>query len=88
MDSTSLKQISKFSRERKHFPVWLTKATAVCALDNVSAALKPGFKDVLPANDAIPLDKKKSDEFQIIMNKNANLVAMNLLTMMLCDRMQ
>jgi hypothetical protein len=74
-----------FSRERKHFPVWLTKATAVCALNGVSATLKPGFKDVLPANDGIPLDKMKPDEFQIIMNKNANLVAINLLTVMLCD---
>jgi hypothetical protein len=66
VDSTILKQIPKFSRERKHFPVWLTKATAVCALNGVSAALKPGFKDVLPANDAIPLDKTEPDEFQII----------------------
>ncbi len=79
-----MKQIPKFSGERKHLPVWLTKATAVCALNGVSAALKPRFKDVLPAN-AIPLDKTKPDEFQIIMNKNANLVAMNLLTVMLCD---
>ncbi len=47
--------------------------------------LKPGSKDVLLANNAIPLDKTKPDEFQIIMNKNANLVAMNLLTVMLCD---
>ena len=45
MDSVSLKQIPKFSGERKHFPVWLTKATAVCALNGVSPALKAGFKD-------------------------------------------
>jgi hypothetical protein len=63
MNSASLKQIPKFSGEKKHFPVWLTKGRAVCALNGVSAALKPGFKDVLPANDAIPLDKTKSDEF-------------------------
>jgi hypothetical protein len=73
MDSTSLKQIPKFDRERKHFAVWLTKATAVCALNGVSPALKPGFKDTLPVNDAIPLDKKsKPNEFQFILNKNAN----------------
>jgi hypothetical protein len=30
--------------------------------NGVSAALKPGFKDVLPTNDAIPLDKTKPDE--------------------------
>ena len=63
MDSMSLKQIPKFSRERKHFPVWLTKATAVCVLNGVSAMLKPGFKDVLLANDAISLDKTKPNEF-------------------------
>ncbi len=80
----SLKQILKFSGERKHFAVWLTKATAGCALNGVSLALKPGFKDMLPVNDAIPLDKKKPDELQI-MYKNANVVAMNLLTVMLCD---
>ena len=39
------------------FAGWLTKATAVCALDNISPALKPGFKDMMPVNDAIPLDK-------------------------------
>ncbi len=54
-------------------------------MNGVSAALKPGIKDALPANDAIPWDKTKPDEFQIIMNKNANLVVMNLLTVMLCD---
>ncbi len=85
MDSASLKQIPKISGERKHFPVWLTKVTAACALNGVSATLKPRFKDVLPANDAIPLDKTKPNEFQVILNKNANLVAMNLLTVMLCD---
>jgi hypothetical protein len=53
--------------------VWLTKVTAICALNGVSSALKPGFKDVLLANDAILLDKTKPNEFQIIMNKNANL---------------
>jgi hypothetical protein len=40
---------------------------------------------MLPANDAILLGKTKPDEFQFIVNKNANLVAMNLLTVMLCD---
>jgi hypothetical protein len=40
---------------------------------------------MLPVNDAILLDKTKPDEFQFIANKNANLVAMNLLTVMLCD---
>jgi hypothetical protein len=54
MDSTGLKHIPKFYREKKHFAVWLTKATAGCALNGVSPALKPGFKDMLPANDAIP----------------------------------
>jgi hypothetical protein len=62
------------------------KVTAACALKGVSPALKPGFKDMLPANDAIPLDKKKSNELQVIMYKNANAVAMNLLAVMLCDR--
>ncbi len=59
MDSVSLNQIPKFSGERKHFAVWLTKMTAVCALNGVSPALKAGFKDMLPANDAILLDKTK-----------------------------
>jgi hypothetical protein len=45
MDSVSLKQIPKFNGERKHFPVWLTKATAVCALNGVIPTLKAGFKD-------------------------------------------
>jgi hypothetical protein len=85
MDSVSLKQISKFSGERKHIPVWLTKATAVCALNGISPMLKTGFKDMLPANDAILLDKTKPDEFQFIVKKNASLVAMNLLTVMLYD---
>ncbi len=85
MDSASLKQIPDFCGERKHFPVWLTKAAAVCALNGVSSALKPRFKDMLPANGTIPLDKMKPDEFQVILNKNAHLVAMNLLTVMLCD---
>jgi len=87
MDSMSLKQIPKFSGERKHFAVWLMKATAVCALNIVSPALKAGFKDMLPANDAILLDKTKPNEFEFIVNKNANLVlvAMNLLTVMLCE---
>jgi hypothetical protein len=40
---------------------------------------------MLPANDAILLDKTMPGEFQFIVNKNANLVAMNLLTVMLCD---
>jgi len=57
MDSLSLKQIPKFSGERNHFAVWLMKGTAVCALNGDSPTLKPGFKDILPANDAIPLDK-------------------------------
>jgi hypothetical protein len=39
MDSVSLKQFPKFSGERKHF--------------GVSHTLKAGFKDMLPANDAI-----------------------------------
>ncbi len=47
--------------------------------------MKPGFKDILPENVAIPLDKKKLDELQFIMYTNANNVAMNLLTVMLCD---
>jgi hypothetical protein len=85
MDSTSLKQIPKFSGERKHFAVWLTKGTAVCALKGVSPELKPGCMDMLPANDAIPLDRKKPDELQFIMFKNASVVEMNLLTVMLCD---
>ncbi len=52
IDSMSLKQIPKFSGERKLFPVWwLTKATAVCASNGVSPALKAGFKDMLPVND-------------------------------------
>ena len=86
MDSVSLKQIPKFSGERKHFTVWLMKATAVCALNGVSPALKAGFRDhLLPANDGILLDKTKPDEFQFIVNKNVNLVAMNLLAVMLCD---
>jgi hypothetical protein len=50
----------------------LTKATAVWALNGVSPALKPRFKDMLPVNDAIWLNKKKPDEFQFILNKNAN----------------
>jgi len=54
-------------------------------LNGVGPALKAGFKDMLPANDAILLDKTKPDEFQFIVNKNVNLVAMNLLTVMLCD---
>jgi len=85
MDSVSLKQIPKFSGERKHFPVWLTKAKAICALNGVSPALKAGFKDIMPANDTILLDKTKSDEFQFIVNKIVNLIAMNLWTVMLCD---
>jgi len=80
----SLKQSPKFSGERKHFPVWLTKAIAVCALNRVSL-LKAGFKDMLPANDTILLDKMNPDEFQFIVNKNVDLVAMNLFTVMLCD---
>ena len=41
---------------------------------------------MLPANDAILLDKTKPNEFQFIVNKNVNHVAMNLLlTVMLCD---
>ena len=36
--------------------------------------LKPGFKDMLPANDTILLDKTKPDELQVILNKNANTV--------------
>ncbi len=63
MDFPSLKQIPKFNGERKHLTVWLTKATAVCALNGVSPALKLGFKDMLPANEAIQLDKGKPDEF-------------------------
>jgi hypothetical protein len=68
MDSTSLKQIPKFD----NFAVWLTKATAVLALNGVSPALKPRFKDMLPVNDVILLDKKKPNEFHFILNKNAN----------------
>jgi len=63
MDSVSLKQIPKFSGERKHFTVWLTKATAVCALNGVSPELKAGFKDMLSANDAILLDKRSPMSF-------------------------
>jgi hypothetical protein len=85
MDSTSLKQISKFGGEREHFAVWLTKATAVCSLNGVGPALKPGFNYMLPANDVIPLDKKNPDELQFIMCKNVNVVAINLLAVMLCD---
>jgi hypothetical protein len=72
MDSMSLKQILKFDGERKHFAIRLTTVTAVCALNRVSPALKPGVKDMLPANDAIPLDKKKPNEFQLIKNNNVN----------------
>ena len=85
MDSVSLKQIQKFSGERKHFAVWLTKARAVCALNGVSSGLKAGFKDMLPANDAILLDKTNPKKFQFFVDKNANLVVTNLLTVMLCD---
>jgi hypothetical protein len=85
MDAIGLKQIPKFDGERKHFAVWLTKVTAVCALNRVGPALKPGFKYVLPANDVISLDKNKPHEFQFIMYKNANVIAMILLTVMLCD---
>ncbi len=81
----SLKQIQKISGERKHFAVWLTKTTAVCALNGVSPALKSGFKDMLPVNDVIPLDKRKPDELPFIMYKNVNVIVMNLLTVMLSD---
>jgi hypothetical protein len=50
----------------------LTKATAVWALNRVSPALKLGFKDMLPVIYMILLNKKKPDEFQFILNKNAN----------------
>ena len=60
MDSASLKQIPTFSGERKHLPIWLTKATADCALNGVSFALKLGFENMLSANDTNPLDKIKS----------------------------
>jgi hypothetical protein len=63
VDSTSLKQIPIFSGERKHFAVWLTKLTAVCALNKVGPTLKPGFMDMLPANDVILLDKKSLMNF-------------------------
>ncbi len=59
----NFKQIPKFSGERNHFVVWFSKAIAVCALNGVSPTLKPGFKDMLLANDAIPLDKKNPNEF-------------------------
>ena len=60
MDSASLKQIPIFSGERKHLPVWLTKAVAICALNGFSSVLKPGFENMLSANDTNPLDKIKS----------------------------
>ena len=63
----------------------LRKQQLFCALNGVSPKLKAGFKDMLPANDAILLDKTKPDEFPFIVNKNANLVAINLLIVMLCD---
>jgi hypothetical protein len=72
MDSLSLNQVPKFDRERKHSAVWLIKATAVWALNEVRPALKPGFKDMLPVNDTIPLDNKKPNEFQFILNKTTN----------------
>ncbi len=34
--------------------------------------MKPGFKDMSPVNDMIPLDKKKPDKYQFTLNKNAN----------------
>jgi hypothetical protein len=40
---------------------------------------------MLPANGVIPLDKKKPNELQLIVNKNVNVIAMNLLTVILCD---
>ena len=65
---------------------WLTKASAVCALNRVSSTLKPGFENMLSANDTNPLDKTKSQiEFQVILNKNVNFLAMNLLIVMICD---
>jgi hypothetical protein len=76
---------SEVQQRKKALPSLVDKATVVCALNGVSSALKSGFKDMLPANDAIPLDKTKPNDFQVILNKNANLVAMNLLTVMLCD---
>ena len=61
--------------------------TAVRALNRGgSLTLKPGFKDMmLSVNDEIPLDEKKPDKFQFIVNKYANFAAINLLTVMLCD---
>ena len=47
--------------------------------------MKAVFKDMLPANDSILLDKTKPDDFQFFVNKNVNLVVMNLLTVLLCD---
>jgi hypothetical protein len=69
----SLKQVLKFNKERKHFAVWLTKATAVCALNGFSPTLKLGFKDLLPANIMTSLDPKKPNELQYIMSKNVNV---------------
>jgi len=75
---------SKVQRRKKALPSLVDEVTAVCALNGDSYALKAVFKDMLPTNDAILLNKTKPDEFQFIVNMNTNLVSMNLLTVMLC----
>jgi hypothetical protein len=40
---------------------------------------------MLPENDVIQLDKNNSNEVQLIMYTNVNVVAMKLLTVMLWD---
>ncbi len=54
MDSTSLNRFQNLMEKKTLCN--LADATAVCALNGVCPALNPGFKDLLPANDATQLD--------------------------------
>ncbi len=71
MDSTSLNRFQRLI-EKKNL-CSLADATAVCALNGVCPPLKPGFKDLLPANDATQLDQKKPNELHFILSKKQTL---------------
>lgn len=78
-------KVPRFSGKKEEFSRFQAIAKAFLAMKFLGSTLLCQFKDGLPANDQVPLDRKKPDELAQLKCKEMNLHALNILTVMLSD---
>lgn len=78
-------KVPKFTGKKNDFPMWSAKAKAYLAMKFLGPTLLASFKDTLPANEHVVLDKEKPEENAKFNAKKMNLHAMNLLTVMMAE---